>query len=1487
MSNKPAARKDDELIHSSIFADITSIVVEGAAYAAIGAAVGAAAAAAAPLAGAGAVAAGLATVGGSCVLSGIIGGLLANATGLSDDIANVASGVGDFLFPPSVCGKIISGSDNVLTNNKMAARAAAKLLPAATVVPESQSPMSFMDYGRELLGSLGQIAHSFWQPSVAGPVANADPTQQDMVACEKHPEPQFMAEGSSSVLINGQPAIRAGDRSTCEATVADNVSPDVIIGGESVVVREIKSGKTPGLAVAMMLLPLLRGRPGEVLRNMPCMVSGAIGGMAADMLVNAVFSSSNPVHAATGAKVLNDDSDLDFTLPGRFPLRWQRNYNSRSRLEGLFGTGWTTLFDTRLEITGTDCLWFDEFGRELRFALPAENEPLYSPADGLIFRRGPGGELAIADEDGSVWRLYRPLRDKPEELRLASLSDEYGNMLEIDYDQQGRPCRIHDAPCAIDVHLDYADLRFPLRVTSLTHDDGTTRWPLIAYVYAESGQLAQVTDASGVVTRAFTYNDEGLMSSHRLPGGMLSEYRWQYFDHWRVVATRTSAGDSSTLTYALDTGITRVVHGDGREHRHFWNAQSLITRYVDERGETWRFDWDANQQLIKTVDPLGNTTKFRYDEAGNRVEEEDACGYVRTTQWLETRALPTHIIEADGTGVRFMYDERYGLAKVFSAEGLSEQLERDDFGLVIRRTDAAGGVSKYQYNAAGQVVAVMDCSGSTTHYRYHPLGWLIAEIASDGEETHYVYDAAGRPVALQRPEGWEETLHWSERGLPVKHLAADGQQSHFRYDEAGRLIATRSPEGGEVLREYDDRSRLTSLINENGERYGFKWGADSLLLEERGLDGVVTRYGYDASGRVAERIFAAETSAQFSHLFRYDPRGQVTGRRSPDGETRFEYSKVGQLLRASYHPALDNHSVTEAPEQALDFTYDPLGRLIKETGEQGAVEYEWDALGNRTATTLPDGRRLRNLYYGSGHLLNIALDNLPITGFSRDNLHRETSRTQGGLISRVSYDRLGRLCQRDVFTGSRQRPAPRQWSRRWDYDYRNNLVREEHDDNPFAWRQWQYDAAGRLLKQDGGLPDHEQWRWDAASNPLDKSDQPVMHNRVTELHGARWKYDVHGRTVEKVRDGERWRYQYDGEHRLSDVVREARHGAGVHVSFKYDPLGRRISKTSRNIRNGEQIGQPRTTCFVWEGLRLLQEIQDSIPLTYVYADQNSYEPLARIDGVTEPEIYWYHCHPNGTPERLTDEQGQLRWHGHNGAWGKLLREEPLKSPGFAQNLRMQGQYLDRETGLHYNLFRYYDPDCARFTQPDPIGLSGGINLYAYAPNPLGWVDPLGLKSKCSRDNTWNAFQRQHRGHFKTSTESAAAYQKLIREQSPWPVNSSPLEATLIPGTRIKMAVSPGQPATRPGGFATFDDIPNVSYVRNELAVKNEWKPEIDRVITYEVKHPLPVKIGAVGPQVDKGAGTYLPGGGSQVEMNVSPRDRMNYLEVIDEQPLKS
>lgn len=98
MSDNNAARLGDEIIHSSPFADIVSVVAEGVVYAAIGATVAAAATAAAPLLGAGAAAASVAAIGESCLLSGIIGGALTAAAGLADDISTGASQIGNMIF---------------------------------------------------------------------------------------------------------------------------------------------------------------------------------------------------------------------------------------------------------------------------------------------------------------------------------------------------------------------------------------------------------------------------------------------------------------------------------------------------------------------------------------------------------------------------------------------------------------------------------------------------------------------------------------------------------------------------------------------------------------------------------------------------------------------------------------------------------------------------------------------------------------------------------------------------------------------------------------------------------------------------------------------------------------------------------------------------------------------------------------------------------------------------------------------------------------------------------------------------------------------------------------------------------------------------------------------------------------------------------------------------------------------------------------------
>ncbi|RMS71085.1 YD repeat-containing protein [Pseudomonas syringae pv. aceris] len=188
-------------------------------------------------------------------------------------------------------------------------------------------------------------------------------------------------------------------------------------------------------------------------------------------------------------------------------------------------------------------------------------------------------------------------------------------------------------------------------------------------------------------------------------------------------------------------------------------------------------------------------------------------------------------------------------------------------------------------------------------------------------------------------------------------------------------------------------------------------------------------------------------------------------------------------------------------------------------------------------------------------------------------------------------------------------------------------------------------------------------------------------------------------------------------------------------SYQYDSLGRRVAKQS------EIKGQAAHKRFLWQGLRMLREESPGQSSLYLY-EPGSYAPLARVDekeGEVENKVYYFHTDQIGTPLEMTDAEGQIVWQAKYRAWGAV---EKLVVNEVEQNLRFQGQYFDVETGLHYNTFRYYDPEIGRFITQDPIGLLGGFNLYQYAPNPVGWLDPLGWITY----NTMQAlsgFQKHH------------------------------------------------------------------------------------------------------------------------------------------------
>ncbi|MFC4159050.1 RHS repeat-associated core domain-containing protein [Chitinimonas lacunae] len=296
--------------------------------------------------------------------------------------------------------------------------------------------------------------------------------------------------------------------------------------------------------------------------------------------------------------------------------------------------------------------------------------------------------------------------------------------------------------------------------------------------------------------------------------------------------------------------------------------------------------------------------------------------------------------------------------------------------------------------------------------------------------------------------------------------------------------------------------------------------------------------------------------------------------------------------------------------------------------------------------------------------------------------------------------------------------------------------------------------------------------WNPLTHPIEATPTTSpgggpRDNRLRVFEDKRFDYDVYGNLTEK-RIGRHtvMRFEYDGDHQMI-AAHVTRHGLTQTTRYGYDPFGRRVSK-----RDAFGI-----TRFNWDGNRLLSESRGAHSRLFIY-EPDSFVPMAQIEVLntastlemaedeeletpvlpTNPaeriaalqamalqaqmpkavqpsgsvQIRYYHCDHLGTPRELSDQQGRLVWAAEYKAWGNTVRVEypdvvdKAEQEGIQQPLRFQGQYYDSETGFHYNRFRYYDPDTGRFVNHDLIGLAGGSNLYFYAPNPISWIDPLGL-----------------------------------------------------------------------------------------------------------------------------------------------------------------
>ncbi|WP_407945306.1 RHS repeat-associated core domain-containing protein [Paraburkholderia antibiotica] len=466
------------------------------------------------------------------------------------------------------------------------------------------------------------------------------------------------------------------------------------------------------------------------------------------------------------------------------------------------------------------------------------------------------------------------------------------------------------------------------------------------------------------------------------------------------------------------------------------------------------------------------------------------------------------------------------------------------------------------------------------------------------------------------------------------------------------------------------------------------------------------------------------THAAFSQQREYDPAGRLTrfvvkpasatGPHERIAERRLQYSAAGHLTR-----------IEDRTRGVTGYTYDPVGRLLKSVTPDLTEIFAFDPAGNPVdAEKMTPPPVVETPQEKAERFARKSAEDTAWLRAHPDEQYPPLRHNKRGSDDAAKLDEWKRSllrCIGNVLVGLNRT--------RYDYDARGNLGRRVEPDG----RTWVYrhDAANRL-------------------------EEASCYARASDAEGA-------GRTAARAERVVRFRYDAFGRRTLKEVERP---GGGIdRTVFTWD--GDVLLMEERFHEPPRRTGEFRP--YQYRAARLVREdAQDpySLPVAQrmhtlddrhqwraasIYLHEpGSFVPLARLDesmvepaylatgtdgrfvqmpATTRHATLFYQNDHLGTPQELTDESGKVVWLARYRAWGgwkDTWRERP-DPVGTANALRFQGQYCDDETGLHYDRYRYYDPGTGRFISKDPIGLAGGINVYAYAPNPVGWVDPFGLE----------------------------------------------------------------------------------------------------------------------------------------------------------------
>lgn len=731
-------------------------------------------------------------------------------------------------------------------------------------------------------------------------------------------------------------------------------------------------------------------------------------------------------------------------------------------------------------------------------------------------------------------------------------------------------------------------------------------------------------------------------------------------------------------------------------------------------------------------------------QAGDIYQVKNALNQVTTYASYDASGRVTRKTDANGTNTDITYSPR-GWVLTRTEGGATTAYGRDAVGNVTQLTDPDGVITKYGYDQAYRLIDVTDGMGNRTHYTLDNVGNNVAETiynASNAvtKSSAQTYNSSNQRTSVVDGLG-HTTLNasladsYDANGNLVHTIDALGVHRKLAYDSLNRLISSTldfngsSPATANATLQYgfDARQNLVQVTDPNSLVTNYNLDALGNQLSVTSPDTGLTTAVFDAAGNRTSRTDAnssvlgmtydalnrplsmAYSDAELNVALHYDEADSVTGCASS--------KPVGQVTR-----------IVEV-EVTTVYCYDARGNVTKKTQIQGA--------SSSTSTfTYTNADRLETVVYPSGAALT----------YSRDANGRISSATitpVGGtastVVSSVTYLPFGPVASYQL--GNNQ-VVTRTYDANYAYtdvvspvmsihvarDAAGNIVAlgNSHGANP-AVETFSYDALYRLTGVFDGSTTTQAFTYNATGDRLSKIGSGIStgdygyvsgSHHLSSIGNSPRTVDSKGSTTSATIGGESFVFNFSGSNRVASVQAGSQ-TIGVYV---YNMLGERVSKSPAA---GGAVQR-----FMYDQSHQLIGEYGASGREYLWIDDL---PVAVVDISGSTSVVSYlHADGLNTPRVVSTANGNAVW---QWAFSGNAFGESSPTGSYSFNLRFPGQYFDSETGVIYNLNRYYEAGAGRFISADPAGLTDGPSVYAYARNrPLTYADPLGLWVKiCTRE----------------------------------------------------------------------------------------------------------------------------------------------------------